>query len=79
MQRQEVGLPCGWVEALVRRVILNAMIYSAVIVNIDDADSSKGLLRLSGINNLSQIMVSRNLFFCYMLHYTNTFCYVQIS
>ena len=41
----------------------NAMVNSAVIVNIDDADSSKGLLRLSGINKLSQIMVSRNLFF----------------
>ena len=49
--------------------MLNVMVYSAVIVNIDDADSSKGLLRLSGINKLSQIMVSRNLFFviCYII------------
>ena len=39
------------------------MIYSAVIVNIEDTDSSKGLLKLSGKNKLSQIMVLRNLFF----------------
>ena len=45
------------------------MIFSAVIVNMDDADSSKGLLRLSGKNKLSQIMVSRNYFFviCYTI------------
>ena len=34
-----------------------------MIVNIEDTDSSKGLLRLSGKNKLSQIMVSRHLFF----------------
>ena len=43
-------------------MILNVMIYSAVIVNIEDTDSSKRLLRLSGKNKLSQIMVSRSLF-----------------
>ena len=59
--------------------MLNAMVYSAVIVNIDDADGSEGLLRLSSINKLNQIMVSRNLFSFYMLHYTNTFCYVHVS
>ena len=42
------------------------MIYSAVIVNIEDADSSKWSLRLSGKNKLSQIMVSRSLFFMYV-------------
>ena len=42
--------------------MLNVMIYSAVIVNIEDTDSSKRLLRLSGKNKLSQSMVSRNLF-----------------
>ena len=46
-----------------------------------DTDSSKGLLRLSGKNKLSQIMVSRNLFFFFVcvLHYTNTVCYIDVG
>ena len=59
--------------------MLNAMVYSAVIISIDDADSSKGLLRLSSINKSNQIMVSRNLFSFHTLHYTSTFCYVHVS
>ena len=43
--------------------MLNVMVYSAVIVSTDDADSSEGLLGLSSINKLNQIMVSKNLFF----------------
>ena len=59
-------------------MILNVMIYSAVIVNIEDTDSLKRLLRLSGKNKLSQIMVSGNLIFLCALHYfevlNNKFC-----
>ena len=58
-------------------MVLNAIIYSAVIVNTEDADSSKRLFRLSGKNKLRQSMVSRNLFLC-ALNYANTFCYVHI-
>ena len=48
------------------------MIYSAVIVNIEDTDGSKGLLKLSGKNKLSQVMVLKYLFlnlFINVVHY----------
>ena len=38
------------------------MIYAAVIVNIEDTDSLKGLLRLSGKKKLSQISFKKFIF-----------------
>ena len=62
------------------QVILNAMIYSAVIVNVEDADSSKRFIETIWEKQVEPDNgFKKFIFFCCMLHYTNTFCYVQIS
>ena len=56
--------------------MLNAMIYSDVIVNIEDTDSSKRLLRLPGKIGGARVWFQDIYLFLCTLHYANTFCYV---